>query len=58
MHNDRGVFWRLIYPDGGTQDFDNAEAARKAARLYQAANLKTPDLYKYDPVKGLIPIMV
>lgn len=58
MINDRGVYWKLFINDGRTEDFDNAEAARKAARLFQAANLEAPRLFKIDPVKGPIEIMV
>lgn len=67
MINDRGVHWKFFYTlENGAEfsspEFSSAEAARKAAdNVSRTANLFAGSevrLYKYDPVKGLIPIML
>ena len=56
MQNDREVFWQVFLDDGRVEEFDNAEAARKTAKLYAAAYHVVPRIFKIDPVKGPIEI--
>lgn len=61
MKNDRGVFWQVIFFNTAagtstTEEFDNAEAARKAARLSGLPS-GSVQVYKMDPVHGAVEIM-
>jgi hypothetical protein len=61
MINDRGVFWQVIFYNIGagtseTQEFDNAEAARKAAQNSGLPHDRV-QVFKMDPVHGAVEIM-
>ena len=63
MINDRGVYWEVrAYNEAlelvGRVEFNNAEAARKAARGYSLADpFLSFKLWKMDPVHGAVEIM-
>lgn len=59
MQNDKGAYFLLVYDEGSSERYSNAEAARKAARISEITDPNgTRRLYKCLPDEDPVEIMV